>query len=353
MDFPVAPPVRRRLIEVVEQSDLGYPNWLDGTPLRAAFVNRMANRYDWHPDPEAVREQTDLIQALQLILRLSTSPDDSVLIQTPNYPPFLATIRAMGLHTISVPFRDTANGWTPDFDVLERTVERHRPKVFVLVNPHNPTGRVLTHTELSRIAAVAAEFNLLVISDEIHAELTYTPHRHIPLASLSDDAASRTVTITSAGKAFNIAGLRCAVTHYGPTWLLDRRDSEPPDLYGAISVLSVAATLAAWEYGENWQETLLRVLDRNRRRVGETLNTMVPDARHHLPQASYLSWIDLSALRLDDPAGQILRDGNVMLDGGTPFGQTSSNFVRINFATSNSVLNRILDGIAHALTSRP
>lgn len=346
MDFPVAPVIRAALTESID--DLGYPNWPDGTPLREEFAHRMQTRHGWRLDASAVREQTDLIQALQLVLRLATAPGDAVAIQTPNYPPFLATLRTMGLRTVELPFRDTADGWVWDLDEVERTLRRTRPTVLVLVNPHNPTGRVHTRHELERLAGLADELDLYVVSDEIHAELTYAPHRHIPFASVGPQAAARTVTITSASKAFNIAGLRCAVAHYGPPELLARRDAEAPDLYGAVSVPGVAATLTAWRHGDPWQETLLGVLHRNRRRVHGVLTERVPAARHHEPEATYLSWIDISALRHDDPIGLLGRHG-VLVDGGPPFGRGAERFIRVNFATSAPILDEVLDRIATAL----
>ena len=348
MDFALAPVIRRALVDLAESGDLGYPNWGAGSPLRAEFTRRMAQRYHWRIDPDAVREQTDLIQALQLVLRLGTNPGDAVVIQTPNYPPFLATLHTMGLRVTEMPFVDTDIGWRMDFDTLERELRLHRPKVMVLVNPHNPTGRVHTRSELQRIAALAAEFDLLVISDEIHAELVYAPHEHIPFASVSTDAAGRTVTITSAGKSFNIAGLRCAVAHFGPSWLLARRDAEPPDLYGTVSVPGVVATLAAWRHGTPWQESLLAVLDRNRHHVRDTIRTALPQVRHHMPEATYLSWLDVSACGVTEPVEAILRTGQVIVDGGTPFG-SSGKFVRVNFATSQAILDRVLNGVTSAL----
>ncbi|QDQ92695.1 aminotransferase class I/II-fold pyridoxal phosphate-dependent enzyme [Rhodococcus sp. WB9] len=350
MDFPVAPEIRDALKDVIDRGDLGYPNWLGGTPLRAEFARRMSDRYGWQVDPADVREQTDLIQALQLILHLGTRPGDAVVIQTPNYPPFLATIETMGRRTVEFPFVDTENGWALDFDEFEQTLAQNRPKVLVLVNPHNPTGRVHTRGELERIAELAERYGLLVISDEIHAELIYQPHRHIPFASISKDAASRTVTVTSAGKAFNLAGLRCAVLHYGPTDLLAVRDNEPPDLYGAVSVLGVVGSLAAWQHGQAWQDTLIRVLDRNRARVHDVLTRVLPEARHHLPEATYLSWVNVSALPVDDPIDRIRRAGHVLVDGGAAFGKAGDRFIRINFATSEALLDRVLSGITVALT---
>ncbi|MEE2033475.1 MalY/PatB family protein [Rhodococcus chondri] len=352
MDFPVAPEIRRALHELIDRSDLGYPYWARGTPLREEFARRMHYRYGWDLDPAAVREQTDLIQALQLILHLSTSRGDAVAIQTPNYPPFLATLRRMGLQQIDFPFVDSGDGWVLDFAGFEQRVVRHRPRVLVLVNPHNPTGRVHTRDELERIADLAVRFDMLVVSDEIHAELIYEPHRHIPFASLGPEVASRTVTVTSASKSFNLAGLRCAVVHYGDHGVMQRRDAEPFDLYGAVSVPSVVATLAAWQHGDAWQHDLIRVLERNRARVRDVLAEAVPRVRHHPPEGTYLGWVNVEPLGLDDPVGRVRELGRVLVDGGVRFGSGSGNFLRINFATSAGILNRVLAGVVEGLTAR-
>ncbi|MEV5176564.1 aminotransferase class I/II-fold pyridoxal phosphate-dependent enzyme [Streptomyces flaveolus] len=353
MDFPTPPPVVAALRAAVDGRDLGYPDWPDGSPLRTAFAKRMAERFGWAASGHRVREQTDLIQCLQLVLHLATSDGDAVAVQTPNYPPFLATLRTMNRRIVPVPMRDGGDGWRMDIAALDTAVKRSGCKALVLVNPHNPTGRVLTRDELDEIAAVARRHDLLVISDEIHAELTYAPHRHIPFASLSDDAARRTVTLTSATKAFNLAAIRCAVTHYGPDRLLALRDAQPPDLYGTVSPLGVVATLAAWEHGDAWQRDLLTVLDRNRRRVHEVLRDRLPQVRHHLPEATYLAWLDTRPLGLaEPPVEKVLRDGRVLLDGGSPFGPEADEFLRVNFATSQQVLDEILARVTAALGGR-
>ncbi|MFI0776521.1 MalY/PatB family protein [Streptomyces sp. NPDC021212] len=354
MDFPIPPAVAEALHDAVERGDLGYPDWPEGSPLRAAFARRMTDRYGWTAEAERVREQTDLIQCLQLILQLATGPGDAIAIQTPNYPPFLATLSTMGRRAVPIPMEDTDEGWRMDFAALDAAVAQSACKVLVLVNPHNPTGRVLTRAELEEIAVIAHRHDLLVISDEIHAELVYAPHRHIPFASLSLDAARRTVTLTSATKAFNLAAIRCAVTHYGPDRLLALRDAQPPDLYGTISPLGAVATEAAWRDGDAWQRQLLTVLDRNRRRVQQVLRTQLPHLRHHTPQATYLAWIDARQLVLDKPlVDWALEAGGVLLDGGSPFGPGADGFLRLNFATSHAVLEDILAGLIGALAADP
>jgi cystathionine beta-lyase len=350
MDFPVPAVVADALHAAVDRRDLGYPDWPEGSPLRAAFARRMADRYGWTASADRVREQTDLIQCLQLILHLATSKGDAVAVQTPNYPPFLATLRTMGRSPVPIAMVDTDEGWRMDLAALDADVARTGCRVLLLVNPHNPTGRVMTREELTEIAAIAHRHDLLVISDEIHAELCHAPHRHVPFAGLSPDTARRTVTLTSAAKAFNLAAIRCTLTHYGPDRLLALRDAEPPDLYGAVSPLGVVATRAAWEHGDAWQSDLLSVLDRNRRRVHEVLGRDLPRLRHHMPEATYLAWLDTRPLGLSKPpVERVLKAGGVLLDGGAPFGPNADGFLRLNFATSHAVLEDILTGVTQAL----
>ncbi|MCI2423776.1 aminotransferase class I/II-fold pyridoxal phosphate-dependent enzyme [Saccharopolyspora sp. K220] len=355
MDYPVPPVVAEALREAVDRADLGYPDWSEGSPLRRTFAHRMATRYGWEAAASRVREQTDLIQCLQLLLHLATSPADAIAVQIPNYPPFLATLDTMRRRTVPVPTVDTDEGWRMDIGALADGVARHACKVLLLVNPHNPTGRVLTREELEEIAGIARRHDLLVISDEIHSELAHAPHRHIPFASLSADTAARTVTITSATKAFNLAGLRCTVTHYGPDRLLALRDAQPPDLYGTVSVLGVVGTQAAWQHGDAWQTDLLTVLDGNRHQVHKTLQTRLPALRHHLPEATYMTWLDTTRLGLEgvDLVSHVRDTGRVLLDGGERFGPGAAPYLRLNFATSQDILSDILDGVVKALGPTP
>lgn len=350
MDYPIAPVIAEALHASIDAGDLGYPDWPDGSPLRQAFSERMDHRYGWRTSPTRVREHTDLIQALQILLHLGSSPGAAVGVQTPNYPPFLATLKTLGRRAVPIPMHETSHGWRIDVARMAADLTAARCKVLLLVNPHNPTGRVLTRDELDEISQVASRLDLLVLSDEIHAELTYHPHQHIPFASLNADAAARTVTLTSASKSFNIAGLRCAVAHYGPDSLLAARDAQPPDIHGSISTLGVTATLAAWRRGDAWQRELIGVLRRNRDHVGLTLAKRVPDVRHHPPEATYLAWLNTAGIPLAGPAVEhVLRVGKVQLDGGAPFGSGADHFLRLNFATSAAILDAVLDPLCQAL----
>lgn len=343
MDFPIAEPIRAALVEAVH-SDLGYPAWEEGgqtdNPLIEAFVDRMGARYGYALQPGHVRVFTELIQALQAVLHVATRPGDAVAMHLPAYPPFVQTLEAMGRRLVPIPMVDTEAGWSFDADRFAADAAQYGCRALILVNPHNPTGRVFTRDELGALAEVVQRRDLLVIADEIHAELAYEPHRHVPFATLAADLAARTVTLTSASKAFNLAGLRCSVADVAPDSVRAALDALPPLLLGQPSSLAVFGTLAAWRHGEPWLTEVRALLDRNRRLVAQALP---PGVRHHLPEATYLAWLDWRALGLgDDPAAALLARDKVMLSSGPDFGPGGQGYARLNFATSEAVLTEIL-----------
>ncbi|TQN32199.1 cystathionine beta-lyase [Haloactinospora alba] len=350
MDFPVAQPVRDALHRFIDGADIGYPDWPHGSPLRAAFTRRMHERYHWSPDPGQVREFTDLIQALQVVLHLVTEPGDAVAVHTPNYPPFLGTVTRMERRLVPIPMLDTPSGWRFDPEHLAREAAATRCRTLLLVNPHNPTGRVFTRTELQEIADTARRNDMLVISDEIHADLTYPPNQHIPFASLDTDTASRTVTLTSATKAFNLAGTRCALAHLGAESVRAAYDAQPPDIFGAVNTVGVEAALAAWERGGPWLDAVVSHLDDNRRLVADVFAEQLPELGYHLPEAGYLAWLDFRALGLGrDPAAKLREYGRVALSPGPEFGPGGEGFARLNFATSRTVLQNILERLVASI----
>lgn len=342
MDFPVAEPVQAAIVDAV-RTDLGYPAWDDrpqDNPLIEAFVSRMTRLYGYAPRPGHVRVFTEVIQALQAVLHVATEPGDGVAMHTPGYPPFLQTLQRMGRRLVPVPMVDTGDGWSFDPQRLASDVSRYRCRAFILVNPHNPIGRVFTRTELSAIADLAQRHDLLVIADEIHADLTYQPHRHLPFASLAPELAARTVTLTSASKAFNLAGLRCSVADVAAAPVRAALDALPPLLLGQPGNAGVLGSLAAWQHGDAWLAEVRTLLDRNRRLVAAGL----PDGvRHHVPEATYLSWVDWRPLGFGaDPAAALLDKARVMLSHGPEFGPGGQGHTRFNFATSRPVLDEML-----------
>jgi cystathionine beta-lyase len=249
--------------------------------------------------------------------------------------------------------RDNGTRWMLDLAAYEAAPDP-RARVLIFCHPQNPTGRAYTRTELEEVAAFAIHHDLIVVSDEIHADIVYPGNTHIPLASLSPEIAARTITITSATKSFNIPALRCAVMHFGAPELKQRFFARiPARLLGSPGVTGVDATIAAWDDGQPWLDEIMAQLRSNRDWLEQTIATDLPGVTVRRPEATYLAWLDCSALALPCPAGQFFLDrARVGLNFGETFGAQYTNFARLNFATPAPVLREIIGRMATAVRSK-
>jgi cystathionine beta-lyase len=353
MDFAVAPAVQAALEALVAGQDYGYGPMTSFDDLAAAFAERMRDRHRWEVEPALVEPVADVIQGIVAAIQVYTRPGDGIIVQTPVYPPFLKVAEWTGRRVVENPLIDDGSGYRVDLEGLRAVAGQAR--MLLLCNPHNPTGRVFDRAELEGMAAVAVEHDLVVVADEIHADLVYPGRTHLPLASLSHAAASRTLTMTSATKAFNIAGTRCAVVHFGAADLRDQFKAALPDhLLGRPSRFGVDATIAAWREGQPWLDQVLLYLDRNRARVADWAAREAPMLGHHRPEGTYLAWFDCSKLNLNGttPHEFCLAEAAVGLGNGVDFGELGARCVRLNFATSAEILEQILDRLGEALSTR-
>jgi len=278
---------------------------------------------------------------------------DGVVIQTPIYPPFLRGVRETGCRLVENRMRTTASRWEFDLDGLRKSVDSGTG-MMLLCNPHNPTGRVLERTELEAIAELAVERDLLVLSDEIHSDLVYPGREHIPIASLHSEIAARTVTLTSASKAFNIPGLRCAVAHFGSAELQKRFNTAAPRRSrGGIGILGLSATEAAWRFSDPWLDAARSYLEANRDFLRDEIPRRFPQVGFHVPEASYLAWLDFGAYALEPTPARFFHDrGRTALSQGQLFGTGFEAFARLNFATSRAILTQVLDRMQTAIEKR-
>jgi cystathionine beta-lyase len=351
MDFPVAQPIRDLLTEMISKSDLGY---LGSIPeLGQGFAQFAGRRWNWEVDPLQVRAATDVGVAVVEVLRVFTNPGDSILVNSPVYQNFYNWINETKLNLVDVPFERTgdesANPWQINWNGIEKAYAAGL-KVHLLCSPHNPLGRIYTKEELLRIVALAKRYDVLVISDEIHAPLTFKGNTFVPMLSLGADAESVSVTVTAASKGWNIAGLKCAIIVSQNEVINARLATMPMAVHFRASLLGGFATAIAFAEGEIWLDSVIENLDHNRHMLKDLLNSQLPSVRYHIPDNSYLGWLDLEALNLgEDPSVTLLEKGRVAFNAGHIYGKQCSQYVRFNFATSPTIITEAVHRIARAI----
>lgn len=350
MDVPLAPVVRNVLHAAIDRGDAGYV--ASRTRLPQAFADFAARRWGWDVDPGSVFTTADVSMGIVEILRRVISPGEGVVITSPVYPPFFDLVTEAGGVVVDAPLLgscradDPAGGWRLDLDGLEAAF-RNGAKAFLLCNPHNPIGRPHTVDELRSVAALAARYGVTVVSDEIHAPLTQPGERFVPYLSVSDEAAEHGYAVLSASKAWNLAGLKCAVmvtAGPGPRSVVA---GMPVEVFWRTGQFGVLASVAAFEAGEPWLDGLLGLLDGNRRLLGELLGAALPEVGYRPPAAGYLAWLDCTALGwTEPPARRILREARVALQEGAPFGPGGVGHARLNLACSPELLTEAIGRIS-------
>lgn len=349
MDYPLAEPIRRALHAVVDADDLGYPS-VDGAypRLPAAFARWAADTLDWPVEVADVLVLPDVMVGVELALRVGTAPGDGVVVNTPIYPPFLSAVADAGRTLVESPLHLVDGRWEADLDDLAARFAAGA-RAYLLCNPHNPTGRVSSAAELSRVLALAAEYDVLVVADEIHAPLTLPGARHTVAATRPEAAGVRLLTVTSASKAWNIPGLKCALAVPAHPGLRADLAALPFRARIGASLPGIEAAAVAFEEGGPWLAAVLGHLDRNRRLLVDLLADRLPAVGYLPPEATYLGWLDCRALGLADPAATFFSAGRVAVGDGAIFGPPGAGFVRVSFATSAAVLTEIVDRMAAAV----
>lgn len=342
-DFGVPPMVRAAIERAVEVGDTGYA-WPG--ELAQAFSQFADAEFAWPIDAQRVFQIPDVMSGVAHALLALTPPGAGVVVNPPVYAPFFEVLRTIARKQIDVPLqRDESGRWNLDFEALERAFAGGA-KAYVLCSPHNPVGRVWNAEDLRRIRELAAHYGVVVVSDEIHAPITLPGADFVPLLRDASEGL-RCVSVTSASKAWNIAGLKCAVLVAGSEEVRDALHRHlhaiPTEIEARVGHLGVHASIAAFRDGREWLRDLRSHLDANRALLMQLLREHLPDVRCVPPQATYLAWIDCAGLRLGEPPAHYFRDrGRVALEPGAKFGTGGEQYVRLNFGTSSAILREIV-----------
>jgi len=349
MDFPIAPQIQDALYKRWEHPIHGYNLRLD--PFYDAVMHWTEHRYRWKIRKEWIISTPGVVPALNLAILSLTRPGDGIMIQTPVYAPFGASILDHGRSLIVNPLIRGESSWEIDFEDFERKAQQAR--MFILCNPHNPVGRAFREDELLRMGEICRRNGVTIFSDEIHADIVYPGHRHIPIASLEDFAAI-TITSFSPAKSFNLAGLATAVTITASRELYDAVNglNQKLHLYMGNSFGIVALT-AAYTQAESWLDALIGYLCQTRDYIDATIRERLPKLITTLPESTYLTWMDFSAYGL---SGEVLErflidKAGLALDPGSKYGKEYSSFARINFSAPRSIIEEAMSRLAREINS--
>ena len=337
MDFALAAPITEALREAVERSDAGYA--MAVPDLGRALAGFAASRWNWDLDPASVTAVTDVGVGVAELLRVLTRPGDAVAISPPAYPPFFDWVPEAGARLLEVPLASDAAGWRLDLAALEAAFATH-PAAYVLCNPHNPVGRVHTAEELAALVRLARIYQVAIVSDEIHGPLVLPGATFTPLLTVPG-AAEVAVSVLSASKAWNLAGLKCAAVVTAAPRMAAVTDRLPADTRWRIGHFGVIGAVAAFTAGEPWLDQLLTTLDHRRLLLSDLLRQRLPMLTWQPPEATFLAWLNCAALGPDNQARERFLDhGRVALEPGLRFGAAGSGYARLNFATSPDILDQ-------------
>lgn len=352
MDFQSPPAIAEAIIERAKHGIFGYT--CPSQSYYDSIINWVGRHHDWELRQEWIEFIPGIVKGIAFVIDCFTAKDEKVIIQPPVYHPFRIIPTLHHREVVNNKLVMSAGQYKMDLEALRRTIDP-KCKVLILCNPHNPAGRVWTRQELSDIADICFDNNVLVISDEIHSDLAYAPNKHIPFASVSEKAAQNSITFMAPSKTFNIAGIVSSFSVI-PNEKLRKRFHE----YLASSeldeghIFAYLAAEVAYDNGDEWLGEVKEYLWQNIIFVDEYLKANIPQIKAIIPQASFLVWLDCSKLGLSQPALESLfvNDAKLALNSGIMFGAEGAGFMRLNVGTQRSILEKALLNLKKAITAK-
>ena len=340
MDFPAAPAIRKAVEARAKHGVYGYTIVPDS--YYRAITSWFKRRHGWTIDKEWIIYTTGVIPAISAAIKALTMSGEQVLIQTPVYNCFFSSIKNQGCQILENPLKRNGNSYVVDWDDFERKCADEKTTVFLLCNPHNPSGRVWTKAELARMNEICLRHRVAVVSDEIHCELVMPGNKFTPFAAVNEDCKNNGVTLNSPTKNFNIAGLQIAnIVCANPVWR--RRIDRAINIFEVCDVnpFGPVALEAAYNDSENWMDELNEYLFANYQLLCDTFAKELPQYEVMRLEGTYLVWVDVrpSGLTSDEVTEKLLKEGKVQVNSGTMYGQTTGEgYVRINIACPRAPL---------------
>ena len=351
-DFKCPEAVISALHQRVDHGIFGY-----GAPpkeLNQAVVQRLKRLYDWDVEETEIGYVPGIVTGFNAAIRTFCEPGEAVIYQTPAYPPFIDAPNSARLRGVQNPLLQQQDGsYYIDFDRFEQQLVSENVRAFILCNPQNPTGRVFTREELTHLAEICLRHKVLIISDEIHCDILYDGHKHIPIASLSPEVAANTITFMAPSKTYNIAGLHASVYIIQNPELMEKFHAFCSGLVGCPNLLALTAAHAAYVGGDEWLREQNHYLQENRDFLDDALRTQLAGICWKKPEATFLGWLDCSELGLTEaPYEFFLREARVGLNEGLTFGPQCRDFVRFNFGTTRANMQEAVNRMQAALAAR-
>ncbi len=348
MDFRSPEAVLQALQKELDLGVFGYPDGSD--EFKEIIVQRMVDLYQWKINAQDIVLISGVVTGLNLVAHLFSKVGGEALVQTPIYPPFLSAPGNAGLKRVDVELiRQMDGSYTIDFDGFEAAIT-DQTRVFMLCNPHNPVGRVYRKEELERLAEICLRRNILICSDEIHCDLIFSGHHHLPIAALQPEIAQNTITLMAPSKTFNIPGLECSFAIIPNPELRQRFEKAGEGMNSWVNLMGLVAGKAAYANGQDWLKDLMVYLEANRDYLFDFVNQQLPGVKMAKPEGTYLAWLDCRNAGIEgSPYEFFLQNAKVALNDGKAFGKGADDFVRFNFGCSRAMLEEALQRMKRAL----
>lgn len=351
MDFLTAPCIMEALKDRLEQGIFGYTT--RPSSYNESIVNWLDNRFSWKIKKEWLMFSPAVITSISLLIQNLTQKNDKIMIQEPVYSPFHNIVELNERDLVISPLIKLDDGsYIMDYEDIEAKIKD--VKIFILCNPHNPVGRVWTREELTRLGQICLKHNVIVISDEIHSDIILKNHKHIPFASISKEFCKNTITCMAPTKTFNLAGLQSSFLVMSNPYYYEVMDRAFSTLdIKRNNAFSLVATEAAYNYGEDWLDELIKYIEDNVDFAIEYIKTNIPKLKVKKPEGTYLLWVDFNSLNVDekDLKDALINKGKVALNSGSSFGIGGDGYYRINLACPRAMVLEALKRIEFAINS--